>query len=866
MRHQSPPDLGEPKRDRIDLVPGANGPFDLTVVTSRRPPPPGIYLFDTLHGATMLIRVRRAAEFEKKIPDLLKPPLDAATAKTLGQQRVRAAVGPLVEAFRASGGSGPMACAAAEALGAIGDPAAVPVLLDRPRLRDNDRFGDTSGALRMLGKAAWPECEKRILSWRSRLSGERAYGLAMALRLLGPNGSAATEQARQEMITELAAELESGKAPNTIRRLVDKMMGNWGSGPASPWEDPRWHVLRAAVGAVAPEQSDLVVEAVTRLAGRPELAVRLLCEAGDRRCPPDVKEQIVRDLWALLKSRPGDDPLRTALTPVLSRMAPHVFADETGPIANEAEALAAIDAAVAPAVVRKTPPKDLLRLRRETCDRVEAWLKTPSAPPKDMMRFRLALARLYLAAERYEACHRLLDVPEDEIKEKWQKVLVATYRGLALKGLGRFDEAQAALQWAVDHLDPHTGYGRITASDIRRRYWEAWWTPRRDDLRIRTVHFWQPHGTCGNTRRAGRRAFGADAGFRLKAADPLSEDECTWTTMPQLPRDFDALDERRVFVALRDRTAALFEEGKEQPAWSRPFSLAPELYLSAGPAVITAAEEDGTLHALDPATGKTLWTRQVKTSPWTSDSSAPKRSLLRQAGGVVLVPDQRQPTQLECVNASTGKSLWTVRPDAELGQVAVGNDLVVLGSGSGRVTALKRDTGKPMFEVSLCPRFRRADYRMALGLDPAGRRIYAAVDGTVWALDAASGRTLWQWTWQVRKAMAPPAPSRNPTPRLYPVEDGLFALFNWSEPHRDFPPPDHVDVVRFTADGTVALHETSPRLRGHLDAFIAGHRLAILGGTTQWEVWEFLPAAPQHVPGRSAPLATPLHAPGGAGE
>ncbi len=843
-RLQFPHDMGEPKRDKIELAPGMNGPFDLTILTSNRPPLPGVYLFDTLHGATMLIRVRRSAEFEKRIPALLKAPLDAEAAKTLGQQRVRAAVGPLVEAFRASGGSGPMAFAAAGALGQIGDPAAAPVLLDRPRLRDNDRFGDTSGALRMLGKAAWPECERRILSWGGRLSGERAYGLVLSLRLLGPNGSEATDRARREMIGELAADLESGKAPNTIRRLVDKMMGNWGSGPASPWEDPRWHVLWAAVGAVAPEQPDVVVEAVTRLAGRPELAERLLREALHRRCPPDVKEQIVRDLWALLKLRPGDDPLRTALTPVLSRMAPQVFAAEPSPIFSEEEALAAIEVAMHSPVVHTTSPKDLLRLRQETCDRVEAWLKRAPAPPKDMMRFRLALVPLYLSAERYEACRLLLDVPLDEVKKEWQKVLVATYRGMALKGLGRFDEAQAALQWAVDHLDPTTGYSHIHASDIRRRYWEVWWMPRRDDLRIRTVRLRGMGRTLGGSRLWGSRVFGVDAGFRLKAGDPLSEDGRTWTTMPQRCRDLAPLDERRVFVALKDRTAALYEEGKKEPTWKRPFSLAPESYVSAGPAVITAAEEDGTLHALDPTTGKTLWTRQVKTSPWTSDSSAPKRSLLRQADGVVLVPDQRQPTQLECVDAATGKSLWTVRPDAELGQVAIGNDLVVLGSGSGRVTALKRDTGKPMFEVTLCPRFRRADYRMALGLDPAGRRIYAAVDGTVWALDAASGRTLWQWTWQVRKAIDPPKPSHRPTPRLYPAEDGLFALFNWSEPHRDFPPPDHTDVVRFAADGTVVLHETSPHLRRHLDAFVAGNRLAICRGATQWEVWEFLPAAP----------------------
>ncbi|HUX17183.1 MAG TPA: hypothetical protein VMW52_11970, partial [Phycisphaerae bacterium] len=101
-----------------------------------------------------------------------------------------------------------------------------------------------------------------------------------------------------------------------------------------------------------------------------------------------------------------------------------------------------------------------------------------------------------------------------------------------------------------------------------------------------------------------------------------------------------------------------------------------------------------------------------------------------------------------------------------------------------------------------------------------------------------------QWTWQGRRATNPPRSNYSPTPRLYPAEDGLFALFNWSEPHRNFPPPEHVDVVRFKPDGTMVLQETSPGLRGHLYAFVAGNRLALSTGGSLWEVWEFLPAAP----------------------
>ena len=397
------------------------------------------------------------------------------------------------------------------------------------------------------------------------------------------------------------------------------------------------------------------------------------------------------------------------------------------------------------------------------------------------------------------------------------------------------------LQWAINHTKLSTMYGRFSGGDIRRRYWEVWWMPRRDDLRIRTVYL---RGRIGDSRRSGSRIFGADAGFRLKAGNPLSEEESIWATMSQSPRDLAPLDERRVFVALKDRTAALYEEGKEHPIWKRPFSLAPESYLSAGPIVITAAEEDGTLHALDPATGKTLWTRKVLTSPWTVQSSC-HTTLLRQADGVVLVPDKRlTPTQLECVDAATGKSLWTVPGIDRLSEVAVGQGLVVLGGPPGHVRALERGTGRPVFEVDLCPELKEKHDRVALAMDPSGRHVYAAVRDRVWALDADSGRTLWQWKWEARKAMNPPVRPYQPTPRLYAVEDGLFALFNWSEETRGSPSPRHADVVRLAADGTVVLHETSPHPRGQLDAFVAGNRLAIRRGTTQWEIWEFLPPAP----------------------
>ncbi|MCX5654615.1 MAG: PQQ-binding-like beta-propeller repeat protein [Planctomycetota bacterium] len=821
QRLQFPHDMGEPKRDQIDLVPGQNGPLDLAVLTSRRPPLPGIYLFDTLHAAPMFMRVRRSVEFEKKIPDLLKPPLNAANVELLGRQRVWAAVGPLTEALKSPDPdrSNSVGFAAAAALGRIGNPASIPVLLDHPRQYVGDMMGYTYGSLKQFGSAAWPEYEKRIISWRGRLTGDSEYGLSLLLGLLGPNGSEAADRARLEIVEAMVAQLKGGRE------------GQQG-------DAAKFLLLRAAAIAIAPRYPDRVVDTIISLADRPELASWFLRELQQSRLPPEQIERIALDLWARLKLKPAEDRLRTAVLGELSAMIPRVLVAESGPITDEKQAFAAIRAAMA--VADKVPRDALRRRREEAVDRVQAWLKSTPTPPKDMSDLRRDLALLCFYAKRYEDCIRLLDVPEGELKDERLKVVACTYRGMALAGLRKFDEAQAELKWAADHAKVSDIYEGLSGGDIRRRYAEVWWMPRRDDVRIRTVFLRDMEATSGDPRQYGRRIFGVDSGFRLKAGDPLSEESRVWATMSQEPRDFAPLDERRVFLALKDRTAVLYAEGRDQPVWKRPFALAPESYLSAGPVVITAAEEDGTLHAIEPATGKTLWTRKVKTSPWTVQSSC-NTTLLRQADGVVLVPDKRlTPTQLECVDAATGKSLWTARGIDRLSEVAVGQGLVVLGGPPGHVTALERGTGRPVFEVDLCPELKEKHDRVALALDPAGRHVYAAVRNRVWALDAATGRTLWQWTWQERKAMNPPVRPYRPVPQLYPVDKGLFALFQWSEEdNKEGPSLYHSDVVRFADDGTVALHETSPSERSAFGAFVDGNRLALRKGTGWWEVWEF---------------------------
>ena len=108
--------------------------------------------------------------------------------KTLGEQRALAAVPKLLETFVANAGKNNFAVA--KALARIGDPAAIPVLLKHPHMVDDDLLGNTERELASFGPAADLHFEKLIVNWRRVRAGSEAESLPIALKLLGPRGSA----------------------------------------------------------------------------------------------------------------------------------------------------------------------------------------------------------------------------------------------------------------------------------------------------------------------------------------------------------------------------------------------------------------------------------------------------------------------------------------------------------------------------------------------------------------------------------------------------------------------------------------------------------------------------------------------------
>jgi outer membrane protein assembly factor BamB len=126
---------------------------------------------------------------------------------------------------------------------------------------------------------------------------------------------------------------------------------------------------------------------------------------------------------------------------------------------------------------------------------------------------------------------------------------------------------------------------------------------------------------------------------------------------------------------------------------------------------------------------------------------------------------------VECLDAVNGKSLWTANfeanyrggIDADKGPRCVpliaGNAVYVFGA-SGDLHAVALDTGKPLWSRALCD-----DYKSDLGYFGAGStpvliggKLLANVGGKgagLVALDAATGKTLWQATDEVASYSSP---------------------------------------------------------------------------------------------------------------
>ena len=136
------------------------------------------------------------------------------------------------------------------------------------------------------------------------------------------------------------------------------------------------------------------------------------------------------------------------------------------------------------------------------------------------------------------------------------------------------------------------------------------------------------------------------------------------------------------------------------------------------------AEHESRLTALDPATGRQLWTTGLR--KFTYDMRVDR-------GTVVLDSNQDGVASTVAYRVADGGFRWLRKGDRGDGLVSAGGRLLLRRAAGGAV-AVDVTSGRSLWAT-------KANW-YAVGTDPAGTRFYVAGEGLS-AVDAATGRLLW---------------------------------------------------------------------------------------------------------------------------
>ncbi|MCW5940950.1 MAG: PQQ-binding-like beta-propeller repeat protein [Fimbriimonadaceae bacterium] len=173
-------------------------------------------------------------------------------------------------------------------------------------------------------------------------------------------------------------------------------------------------------------------------------------------------------------------------------------------------------------------------------------------------------------------------------------------------------------------------------------------------------------------------------------------------------------------------------EGRLIPKWNRklPGGVMSHLCLAGG--TLYASAMDGSVLALEPKTGRVLWT--AKTGGYCHSSPAVHEGLL-----VVGSADGNA----YGFDAKTGKERWRFATQGPVyASAAFAKGVVAIASGDGQVYGINPTTGKPVWTYAL-PKSNTAFVQSPAATD--GERFYlGAWDNYLYALDAKTGGLAWR--------------------------------------------------------------------------------------------------------------------------
>jgi hypothetical protein len=779
---------------------------------------PGVYVLKALpSGNPVFVRIRRSRAAEARVRALAVTDAPEVLA-ALGASRATWTVPSLLALFRRklaeAEGFGFGAFLAASALSRMDErkaaEAVLPAVLDSPQFRDpytDEVVGPQAALTRGFGPLAAPYWARIAARWEAELAAGRPERLVQVLGLPAARGSE-IDHAREAVLATLPQRLPVGDRP----------------GPAAL-------VLRAAIDASFPERRDDVTRALAVLAERPGGLDQLFQPRGIETRPFERLLQAAAEIGPELLSRPdvGSDA-KARVCRLLEQMGIE------SPTADPPAIADAMDAYSAAARLHDGPWRPTHRVLLAQLERY--------AQAHPTARQSADLAEIELRFGRYDAAvlaanEALGRTPEPQVAPGE----VEHARSVALHARARARWAQGDLREAEQDLVALVGQHPGSASRWQEELERLRALPRSDGLRIRhrsvpdlgTARAWQEDRLWVTT---GVNDLGAYTGGlnELFAWDLETGVEQLHAILPWPAYAIAPMGGDRVAALAAHGRVAVFDRRHKGAVWQAalPTTAAYESgALAAVEDVVLALDSTGTLHAFDPADGRSLWSRAG-------------RLLGGEGGRLVLgIPQDRQIVRVSGVEARGGCVAWSVPLKQPAAYCAVGKGRFVWATEGGGLGVIATDSGRSLWFTRLPAASSRqpgapgAGHK-ALALSALGDLVLFSINNELWGLDGASGAVRWRRPWSQRAESGRLDLSQSTSHFLLPAENGTYLVVEWSSLDEAKRREGRWDVVLVRdKDGEVLLHETSsPGAAG--TPRLSGQKL-LLGVRGNTEIWELRP-------------------------